>query len=174
MHVPGRAFDEPVTAVYRNARDARRAIEALQADGIDAGRIRLARGGAPGEISLRHAGDAPILWRVVWRGFWWSVVGAIAGLAVGLVFGLNDFGLPGFDANLPLQLTVWGMFLHIAGALYGAYTALATGSAWEMTFGGADGDLALAVMPRDHRQRERITGIMRNAGAESLDEGKRT
>jgi hypothetical protein len=147
---------------------ARRAIEALQFGGVEASRIYLMGEGA--EEAARVAGsrldtsasDRPILSRIVWRTVWWSIVGAVLGVGIGLFIGLTGVGLlPGTSNSVALQVASWGMFLHIAGALCGAYAGVSMGSAWELTFQPIRGRVTVAVRERDAKAVERAERILR-------------
>jgi hypothetical protein len=164
-----------VDATYADMDGARRAIEALQFGGVEASRIYLMGEGA--EEAARVAGsrldssasDRPILSRIVWRTVWWSIVGGVVGVGVGLFFGLSGFGgIPGMSNSVALQVASWGMFLHIAGAILGAYAGVSMGSAWELTFQPIRGRVIVAVRERDEKSVERAERIMRGKSPLSI------
>lgn len=129
-----------MTALYGDMDGARRGIEALQNDGVEAGTISLSGEGADAAKRIAssqrntNASDAPIIARVVWRCVLWSIVGAVAGIGVGLALGTSGLTLPGMSNNLAIQVASWAMFLHVGGALWGAYAGISSGSAWALTF----------------------------------------
>lgn len=153
-----------VTAEYPSMPAARRAIEALQYDGVEATRISLA-GPAVEEArqadsepnSLRR--DEPIVWHIVLRAVWWSIVGGVAGALVGLIAAAIgfDFGVGG----PPIQIAGWAMFGHVAGGLWGAYAALTSGDAWELTFQPTQGAVIVSVRADNRREIDRCLHIMR-------------
>ncbi len=158
---------------------ARRAIDALQNDGVEAGSISLSGEGADAAKRMANsqrntnASDAPILGRVIWRCVLWSAVGAVLGAGVGLAFGLSGVSLPGTSNSVALQVASWAMFLHIGGALWGAYAGISSGSAWELTFQptGDDGRVFVNVAATNERDSVRAERVLRSKAALSITRG---
>jgi hypothetical protein len=164
-----------VSALYPDMERARRAIEALQNDGIEVGRITLSGEGADAAKRIANtrlnsnASDAPILGRVIWRCVWWSIVGAVIGFGVGLAFGLSGVTFLGMSNSLVLQVASWTMFLHIAGALWGAYAGISNGSAWELTFQPVGvGRVFVNVAASNERDSHRAERVLRSKTAISV------
>lgn len=155
-----------MTGTYDDMPSARRAVDALQYAGIEAGHISLAGEGAEEAVRLLNASsntsanDRPILSRVFWRGFWWSVVGALAGAALGLLFNSWTLGFVEGAGSPAIQIATWAMFGHVAGALWGCYAAITSGEAWGLTFqpvvGGALRISVRSADPRDLARAERV------------------
>lgn len=160
-----------VLAEYADMEAARRAIDALQFNGVEAGRIALL--GAAAEAARRADAkanmaerDTPLIWRILWRGLLWSIVGGVVGVALGLIFTVSGVEVFGGD-NLALQVASWAMFAHIAGALWGAYAAISSGGAWEATFMAADvhGPVILGVRASSDGDVQRVERILREKQA---------
>ena len=155
-----------VVASFADMRQARQAIDALEYKGHDGARIRLEGQGADrarDADARRNSSDrdAPMLLRVLWRGFIWSVYGAVAGVAAGFAFAFTGLG-PDGTTGTAIQVAGWGMFLHILGALYGAYTALSNGPAWELTFQpGAEGRVFVIASCASERDVDRAVKTLR-------------
>jgi hypothetical protein len=115
-----------VSALFAGMEGARRAIDALQNDGVEASVIMLSGEGADaakrmaGSQRNTNATDAPIIGRVVLRCVLWSIVGGLLGVGVGFAFATSGLTLPGTSNNLALQVASWAMFMHVGGALWGA------------------------------------------------------
>ena len=160
-----------VLGEYTDMAGARRAIDALQFNGVEAGNIALLGAAAK---AVREADartnmadrDTPLIWRIVWRGFLWSIVGGVLGVALGVVLTLSGVEVFGGD-NAALQIASWAMFAHVAGALWGAYAAISSGGAWEATFLAADveGRVIVGVRAAPGADLERIARIMREKDA---------
>jgi len=168
MKVESAARPGRVVAEYACMEQARAAIEALQFAGIEASDIALAGTGADEARRLADAGgvsrgERRMLGRVLWLGFWWSAVGAVAGIALGALFGATGWLFPG--TSMALQVACWGMFLHIAGALWGAYAGLSMGGAWELSYQQVSGPVTLAVTARTASGRARVERIARDKQA---------
>ena len=162
-----------VSALFANMEGARRAIDALQNDGVEAGTISLSGEGADAARHMANsqrntnASDAPILGRVIWRCVLWSIVGAVLGAGVGLAFGLSGVLLPGTSNGVAIQVASWAMFLHVGGALWGAYAGISSGSAWELTFqpAGDNGRVFVNVSATDERESMRAERVLRSKSA---------
>jgi hypothetical protein len=160
-----------VLGEYADMAGARRAIDALQFSGVEAGNIALL-GAAAKAVRAADARanmadrDTPLIWRILWRGFLWSIVGGLVGLALGLAFTFSGIGAFGGD-NAALQIASWAMFGHVAGALWGAYAAISGGGAWEATFAAADveGRVIVGVRAAPGADIERIARILREKDA---------
>ncbi|HYM14568.1 MAG TPA: hypothetical protein VEZ14_03340 [Dehalococcoidia bacterium] len=160
-----------VLAEYADLAGARRAIDALQFSGVEAGDIALLGAAA---VAARRADtrtnmaarDTPLIWRILWRGFLWSIVGGVLGVALGLVFTFSGVDVFGGD-NVALQVASWAMFFHVAGALWGAYAAISGGGAWEATFMAADveGRVLLGVRAAPGADAARIARTLREKDA---------
>jgi hypothetical protein len=160
-----------VLGEYTDMAGARRAIDALQFNGVEAGNIALLGAAAK---AVREADartnmadrDTPLIWRILWRGFLWSIAGGVLGVALGLVLTLSGVEVFGGD-NAALQIASWAMFAHVAGALWGAYAAISSGGAWEATFLAADveGRVIVGVRAAPGADAERIARIMREKDA---------
>ena len=162
-----------VSALFANMEGARRGIDALQNDGVEASTISLSGEGADAAKHMAdsqrntNASDAPILSRVVWRCVLWSFVGAVLGVVVGLALGLSGMTLPGTSNNVALQVVSWAMFLHIGGALWGAYAGISSGTAWELTFQpvGDSGRVFVNVAATNERESARAERVLRSKAA---------
>jgi hypothetical protein len=171
-----------VSALYPNMEGARRAIDALQNDGVEANSISLSGEGADAAKRMADsqrntsASDAPILGRVIWRCVLWSIVGAVLGVAIGLAFGLSGLLLPGTSNNVALQVASWAMFLHVGGALWGAYAGISSGSAWELTFqpAGDNGRVFVNVAATNERESARAERVLRSKSALSVSRAGQT
>lgn len=158
------AAGHEVLVAYPDMDGARRAIEALQMNGISPSRIALVGEGA--EHAKRApsrntaAGDAGITGRIFWRALWWSVWGGIAGVVAGVLL-WAAIG-PGDAMGLILWTVTWGLFAHLMGWLWGAYTGLRNGAAWELTFQPADrGRILVKVTCAGREEAERAERILR-------------
>ena len=160
-----------VSALFAGMEGARRAIEALQNDGIEANTISLSGEGADAAKRLAssqrntNASDAPILARVIWRCVWWSIVGAVLGVGVGFAFGSSGLTFPGTSNSMALQVASWAMFLHVAGALWGAYAGISSGQAWELTFqpvGADSGRVFVNVAAANEHESRRAERVLRS------------
>lgn len=163
-----------VSALYADMESARRAIDALQNNGVEANSITLSGEGADAARRIANssrntnASDAPILGRVIWRCVLWSIVGAVLGVGVGLAFGLSGLTFPGMSNNAALQVVSWAMFLHIGGALWGAYAGISNGSAWELTFqpiGSEGGRVFVNVAATNEHDSHRAERVLRSKTA---------
>lgn len=158
---------------------ARRAIEALQNDGVEANIITLSGEGADAakrraDSQRNHnASDAPIIGRVIWRCVLWSIVGGGLGVVVGLVLGGSGLTLPGSSNNLALQVASWAMFFHVGGALWGAYAGISSGSAWELTFQPVSGGgrVFVDVAAENEQESQRAERILRGKSALTVTRG---
>jgi len=157
--------DNEVLVAYPDMEGARRAIEALQMNGVSPSRITLVGEGAehakraPGRNTA--TGDAGVTSRIFWRALWWSVWGAAAGVVVGLLFVWAGAG-PADRMGVALWTMTWGLFAHLMGWLWGAYTGLRNGAAWELTFQPADrGRILVKVTCADRADAERAERILR-------------
>ncbi len=163
-----------VSALYLDMEGARRAIDALQNDGVEAANITLSGEGADAAKRIANssrntnASDAPILGRVIWRCVFWSIVGAVLGVGVGFAFGLSGLTFPGTSNSMALQVASWAMFLHVGGALWGAYAGISSGSAWELTFqpvGSDRGRVFVNVAATNERESSRAERVLRSKAA---------
>lgn len=150
-----------ITATYAAMASARKAIDELQYAGVDGSRIRLlgAAANAARSADARKSSaerDRPLVWRVFWRGVLWSLVGTPAGALLGLAL-----GLAGLDViNVWFTVLLWALFGHLLGGMWGAYAALSTGDAWEMTFQDAEG-MPVVVAVRVEGDAARVERILR-------------
>jgi hypothetical protein len=119
-----------LTVACADLDEARATVAALRGHGVPVQAIAIAR--PPTAKRPEARARAPLMMRVLWRGFWWSAVGAVAGAVVGLVLARFDIGIPGTGVGPALQVASWAMFLHVAGALGGAYLVLTEGGGWEL------------------------------------------
>jgi hypothetical protein len=163
-----------ISALFTGMDGARRAIDALQNGGVEASTITLSGEGADAAAHMAgsrrntNASDAPILWRVIWRCVFWSIVGGVLGAAVGFAFGASGLTLPGTSNSVPLQVVSWAMFLHVGGALWGAYAGISNGGAWELTFqpvGSEHGRVWVNVAATNERDSQRAEHILRSKAA---------
>ena len=163
-----------ISALYADMQGARRAIDALQNDGVEANSIALTGEGADAARRIANgsrntnASDAPILGRVIWRCVLWSIVGAILGAGVGFVLGLSGLTFPGVSNNMAIQIASWAMFLHVGGALWGAYAGISNGSAWALTFqpiGSEGGRVFVNVAASNEHDSHRAERILRSKAA---------
>ncbi len=165
-----------VRGLFADMEAARRAIDALQNDGIEASNISLSGEGADAAARMANsqrnsnASDAPILGRVIWRCVFWSIVGGVLGAGVGFALGSTGLGtFPGMSNSLPLQVASWAMFLHVGGALWGAYAGISNGSAWELTFQPVEsGRVFVNVAASNERDGHRAERVLRSKAALSV------
>ena len=135
MHVELERRD--LKAEYADMTTARKAIEALEFAGLDARQISL-KGGRAREAARATSTkntttlDGRIVRRVALRGFAGAVAGSLAGALIGLL--VAGTGLGWFGSSIPAAVASFGIGGLIVGALIGAYSAVTTGTAWELTF----------------------------------------
>ena len=154
-----------VIATFGSMTSARRAIQALQIAGLDAGVITLFGPGADEaaadlEVAAADAGFAADMWRRSW-------VGALVGGAIGALFGVVVAGLALWgvlDRAIGVYLAAVGgaTFLGIGtGAAAGAVSAAQMSSAWELTFHAVrEGALCVGVHTDDAREAARAAAIL--------------
>jgi hypothetical protein len=169
-----------VSALFAGMEGARRAIDALQNDGVEASVIMLSGEGADaakrmaGSQRNTNATDAPIIGRVVLRCVLWSIVGGLLGVGVGFAFATSGLTLPGTSNNLALQVASWAMFMHVGGALWGAYAGISSGGAWELTFqpvGVESGRVFVNVAATNEHESRRAERILRSKSALTITRG---
>lgn len=163
---PGPRFN--ISAEYADMASARRAIDALQYDGVEATHIALS---GPAVDEARRADsrpnslerDEPIVWHILVRSVCWSIVGGVAGALVGAV--ATAIGVDLGVGGRPIQIAGWAMFGHVAGGLWGAYAALTAGDAWELTFQPSRGAVIVSVRAGNRREIDRYSRILRDKHA---------
>ena len=102
------------------------------------------------------ARDRPLVWRIFWRGVLWSLVGTPVGALLGLTLGLAGLEV----INLWFTVLLWALFGHLLGGMWGAYAALSTGDAWEMTFQDVEG-MPIVVAVRIEGDAARVERVLR-------------
>ena len=71
--------------------------------------------------------------------------------------------------SVPIQVASWAMFLHVGGALWGAYAGISNGSAWELTFQPIDrGRVFVNVGAANERESQRAERVLRSRAALSV------
>jgi hypothetical protein len=143
---------------------ARRAVSALEAQGVEATKIQLSGEGV--ESVRRHDAtgrsarrDRTIMGHVLWKGVVWSIIGAVAGAALGLALEISGLA----PIGLVLNIVLWALFGHILGAIVGIYLALGAGEAWEMAFEDIRQPVTVTVRSLDEDDIERARRVLGNA-----------
>ena len=159
-----------VTAAVDGMAAARSMVAALQAAGIESGRISIGTADGVREAPRLPGNEAPLLWRVFALGFLWGVAGALLGAIVGLVLGVYGIGVPGTPDNIGIQIASWAMFMHVTGALVGCYLALDTGDRFAATVEHHDRERVQVRVRAQHRaELDRAIEVLR--GGERRDVG---
>jgi hypothetical protein len=71
--------------------------------------------------------------------------------------------------SLPLQVASWAMFLHVGGALWGAYVGISNGRAWELTFQPVEsGRVFVNVAASNEHGGHRAERVLRSKAALSV------
>lgn len=153
--------DLEIAATYGTMAAARKAIDDLQYGGVDGSRIRLLGAAADAARAAdartnSAARDRPLVWRIFWRGVLWSLVGTPVGALLGLTLGLAGLEV----INLWFTVLLWALFGHLLGGMWGAYAALSTGDAWEMTFQDVEG-MPIVVAVRIEGDAARVERVLR-------------
>jgi hypothetical protein len=107
---------------------------------------------------------------VIWRCAFWSMLGGVLGAGVGFALGSSGLGtFPGMSNSLPLQVASWAMFLHVGGALWGAYVGISNGRAWELTFQPVEsGRVFVNVAASNEHDGHRAKRVLRSKAALSV------
>ena len=164
-----------VVGAYADMPHARKAIDALEFAGVDAGHISLLGEGMAEAVREANASknttrrDAPMLQRIILRAIVWGIAGAVVGSGLGLVLAAIGMNFASSADNFALQAAAWALFGTILGTLWGAYSGISQGEAWEMTFAAdsvaTDGRILVSVQSGDASDIERAEKILREKEA---------
>ena len=173
-----------VVAVYADMERARRAVEAVEAGGIDSARISLLGPGpqeaqADTETEVR---DERVTRHVEKRAAMGAAAGAAAGGAVGFLAGLAAFAIPGvgpvIGAGVWAATAAGGVAGGAAGGVIGGVSSLPMTREWELTFEPVkQGKVMVAVHCEEDSEADRGAEILEKHDPISLDrydaQGKR-
>ncbi len=167
-----------VVATYPDMSRARRAIDALQFGGVEAGKISLLGEGArqaeqqANQRKNTTDRDAPVAQRLIGRALFWGAAGAIVGAALGLVLGALGVNFAPAVDNFLVQTLAWALFGAIVGSLWGGFSGISQGDAWELTYasdgGDVDGQILVAVHSDNENDIQRAEKIMREKDAVTI------
>jgi hypothetical protein len=164
---------QDLLATYPSAEAARRAVTALERQGVEAADIEL-RGQAAVDASVPTDGDAmhnadsattsKIGRRALSGGITGAVVGAVLG---GLLGGLVVGGVgPALGGALAFAALAFGL-----GFFWGGASGLPVSEAWGDTFAAGEGETMVVVHLHDEAadRRDMLAEALRDAGARRLD-----
>lgn len=147
-----------VVAAYSDMQHARKAIDALQFSGIEVRDISLTGEGAHRAAEAANSAintterDRPMLWRIITRAIVWGVVAAGIGALLGLLLSAIGLQFPRAVDSPALQIGSWALFGAIVGTLWGAYSGVSGGEAWELTFQPDRGGRVLVEVHSDKQE----------------------
>jgi hypothetical protein len=158
-----------VVGAYPTLERARKAIDALQFGGVESDRISLQ--GGPARAAEEQASsrpnttdrDVPMIRRLVARAAFFGAIGAGVFAILGLILWAIGWDIDRITGSPAVMILSWTAFGLIAGALWGAYSSISQGQAWELTFeqdaDNAPGEVLVAVHsdnPDDITRAEKI------------------
>jgi outer membrane lipoprotein SlyB len=158
---------------------ARRALDALEFAGIDAGRISLEGGVAQqaaddANISANTVDrDKPMVEHIVWRVVIWGIAGAIVGAIAGLIFeAIGVEVVPAVGDSIAVAMLSYALLGLIIGALVGGMSGISQGEGWELTVQPqrVDGNVFVAVHSNDQKDIQRAEQVLRTKDALSVSQ----
>jgi hypothetical protein len=158
---------------------ARRALDALEFAGIDAGRISLEGGVAEQAADDANTSsntvdrDKPMIEHIVWRVVIWGIAGAIVGAVAGAIFqAIGVEIVPAVGDSIAVAMLSYALLGLIIGALVGGMSGISQGEGWELTFQPprVDGNVFVAVHSDDKTDIRRAEQVLRTKDALSVSQ----
>lgn len=167
--------DHNVLALYRDADRVRRAISALELEGVGGEDISLLGPDVEeqaGSADTRSR-DAEVVEHVGRRAATGAAAGTALGGAAGFLGGLVGFALPGvgavIGAGVWAALAAGGVAGGAVGGILGGESALRTSEAWELVFGAVEEErFVLGVHSQDPGVVEAAAEVLEGTGPESI------
>jgi hypothetical protein len=167
-----------VVGAYPSMELARRALDALEFAGVDAGRISLEGEAAEHAADDANSGsytadrDRPMVQHIVVRAVGWSIAGVIVGAIAGLIFHAVGIEIvPALGDSIAVAMVSYAVMGLIIGALVGGYAGISQGEGWELTFQPPrEGNIFVAVHSDDPKDIQRAERVLRTKDAISVSQ----